>query len=691
MKKIFTTLSFILTFSLFGQGVPEGISYQAVAIDPNGLPVPGIDPVGVPIDGAEINVRISILEGSPTGGLLYEEEHLVLTDQYGMFTLTIGQGIQTGGTLTFPNIIWESDKKYLQTELDLKKNGNYTLTSVQQLMSVPFAFVAKDVLNNDDDDADPTNEIQTISINGSTVSLSNNGGSITLPPDQVNDADADPTNEIQTIALNNGVVTLSNNGGSITLPPDADADSTNELQTLSINGTTVSLSNNGGSITLPPDQVNDADADPTNEIQTLSKSGNTISLTNGGNVTVFDGNYNNLSNTPTIPTKTSDLTNDSGFIITEVDGSTTNELQVLSLSNDTIYLTSGGYVVLPAGFDGDYNSLTNKPAIPTKTSELLNDSGFLTSEKDSSTFNELQTLTISNDTIFLSEGGYVKLPLTNSTNSNVPSQTAIFSLNTDTLIEVPQGQSWLITSIQIHPTNPPCETWVANFVRYESSGVVYSGSPGSYNVCKLGSVLLSKSWDEKWSYGQSNSGPGSTRTRTECFDNSIFSSLNLPFILNPGDSLNLYYPGIIVNVEVHANSTSSTSFTSKNWTKSQNDSVFIVPYNISALKLVVNGVMGGKGGTAYYVSNGGIGGPANCSYPGGNGGDAIAVELLLLNVNANDTIKLSKSFAGANSSITATATYCGTGCISTAQAGQGDDGDPTYLYVNSELVKNIFL
>lgn len=33
----------------------------------------------------------------------------------------------------------------------------------------------------------------------------------------------------------------------------------------------------------------------------------------------------------------------------------------------------------PQGFDGDYNSLTNKPTIPTRVSQLANDKGYITS------------------------------------------------------------------------------------------------------------------------------------------------------------------------------------------------------------------------------------------------------------------------------------------------------------------------
>jgi len=89
------------------------------------------------------------------------------------------------------------------------------------------------------------------------------------------------------------------------------------------------------------------------------------------------GSYNDLSNKPIVPTKTSDLTNDSGYqtstqvasnisIETSNRQTADNDLQGQITSNDTDILNL-------------QNTKANITDIPTKISELTNDSGFLTS------------------------------------------------------------------------------------------------------------------------------------------------------------------------------------------------------------------------------------------------------------------------------------------------------------------------
>lgn len=98
--------------------------------------------------------------------------------------------------------------------------------------------------------------------------------------------------------------------------------------------------------------------------------------------------------TVNVPTKTSDLTNDSGFLtsapVTSVNGQTgavtiNVPTKTSDLTNDSGYITSApvqsvngqtGAVSLDAT---DVGALPDSTAIPSKTSQLTNDSGFLTS------------------------------------------------------------------------------------------------------------------------------------------------------------------------------------------------------------------------------------------------------------------------------------------------------------------------
>ena len=97
-----------------------------------------------------------------------------------------------------------------------------------------------------------------------------------------------------------------------------------------------------------------------------------------------------LPSTTKIPTATSDLDNDSGYItaagapVQSVDGQT-GEVVTNAVKTTTQTLTDAQKVQartnIGAGtssFSGAYDDLTGKPTIPSKTSELDNDSGFIT-------------------------------------------------------------------------------------------------------------------------------------------------------------------------------------------------------------------------------------------------------------------------------------------------------------------------
>lgn len=102
---------------------------------------------------------------------------------------------------------------------------------------------------------------------------------------------------------------------------------------------------------------------------------------------MFSGNYNDLTNLPVIPDSSSQLINDAGFItaaqapVQSVNGQVGNVTIAVPASqvNSDWNATSGVAQILnkPILFDGNYNSLTNKPVIPTNTNQLTNGSGYV--------------------------------------------------------------------------------------------------------------------------------------------------------------------------------------------------------------------------------------------------------------------------------------------------------------------------
>ena len=85
----------------------------------------------------------------------------------------------------------------------------------------------------------------------------------------------------------------------------------------------------------------------------------------------FSGSYNDLSDVPTSfnPSSHNHSISDVSNLQTSLNAKLeTGDVGSAALSNDYYDLDN-----LPSLFDGDYDSLTNKPSIPSKTSELTND------------------------------------------------------------------------------------------------------------------------------------------------------------------------------------------------------------------------------------------------------------------------------------------------------------------------------
>lgn len=115
----------IFIFSLLAASlVNSQINYQAV-----------YSPDGIPAVDQEISVSVSILSGSVSGNVVYEESHNVTTNSNAVFSLVIGEGqVMQGSTLE--SINWSADN-FLSIEIDGVNLGT------TQIMSVPSAYYAK--------------------------------------------------------------------------------------------------------------------------------------------------------------------------------------------------------------------------------------------------------------------------------------------------------------------------------------------------------------------------------------------------------------------------------------------------------------------------------------------------------------------------------------------------------------------
>ena len=115
---------------------------------------------------------------------------------------------------------------------------------------------------------------------------------------------------------------------------------------------------------------------------TISAGGNVDSVNGKTGVVVLNKSDVGLGNVDNV--RQYSTSNPPPYPVRSVDGATgavvTNAVKTTpqSLSDTQKQQVRNNIGAGTSSFDGDYNNLTNKPTIPTKTSELDNDSGFIT-------------------------------------------------------------------------------------------------------------------------------------------------------------------------------------------------------------------------------------------------------------------------------------------------------------------------
>ena len=175
MKKLLLSqLIFLLAITLSAQ-IPHAFKYQAIVRDLNGNI----------FSNKSVEIILSILEGSENGSVVYSESFNVNTNQYGLLNIEVGNGTELSGN--FENINWSENSYFLKSEIDFNDGVGYILMGTSELLSVPYALYSEFAGNVPLSDTSSTNELQSLSIDGNNLSISN-GNAVIIPVSTTTDS-----------------------------------------------------------------------------------------------------------------------------------------------------------------------------------------------------------------------------------------------------------------------------------------------------------------------------------------------------------------------------------------------------------------------------------------------------------------------------------------------------------------------
>ncbi len=283
-----------------------------------------------------------------------------------------------------------------------------------------------------------------------------------------------------------------------------------------------------------------------------SFNGATGAVTYTAPVTSVNGNTGAV--TVSVPTKTSDLTNDSGFI---------TDAGVTSVNGET------GAVVLDAS---DVGALPDSTTIPTKTSDLTNDSGFLTSYTETDPTVPAWAKASSKPTYTASEVG----ALPDST--AIPTKTSDLTNDAGFITANDVPQEVFIVTVEGHNSNEYVYTKDKTFA--EITAAILANK-----AC----LLVLKDYNA-----------GSTVQRTEVFSASHISSLT-------GSATQVWFTKVYTNGDRSINTTKFTIKSDETVTSTSGSLLIMDTYSASS-QYAMSGVavasaISGKQDTANLVTS----------------------------------------------------------------------------------------
>jgi len=166
MRNLFLACILLITVTTQGQPSGLGFNYQAVARNP----------LGELLQNQNLNLRLRIRSNNPDGQVVYEETHQINTNEYGLFSIIIGNGNQVSQR-SFEAIDWAANPYFVQVSI------NNEDLSVDRLEAVPYSKVATHmrIENLQNVSSNSPNNGQVLKWNGNTWQPANdNTGNISF-------------------------------------------------------------------------------------------------------------------------------------------------------------------------------------------------------------------------------------------------------------------------------------------------------------------------------------------------------------------------------------------------------------------------------------------------------------------------------------------------------------------------------
>ena len=488
ISRISYCILFFLVFAFAktnAQIVPSGIEFQAVARDFNNNAAAN----------KNVFTKVSLLQGSPTGTNVYTETFQVITNNDGVFSITIGKGNQISGVTSLTNINWESSSFFVNIKVAISPtlndptwnpDNNYIDVGTAPFWSVPYAFVSQKSLFSDTS----ITISQTLSSNKGGTGINNNGKTITLGGNIITGNNFILSGNYSTTLTSTGItnVTLPTNGVLATLS------GTETLTNKTINGLTPTSLAKGfkitggtqtsttltvvGDVTVGGTNTGDQFIKLTGDAigegyGTFSTTVNSIGGVNSSTISGFDTRI--ASNTNSITS------------LTNAIASNTESLTSLEINIATLKLSSTDNL---ASLETKVNA--NTASITSNTNAITSNTNSITSLTEVVTSNTASITTLISKAGNLVVAGSYSTTLTSTGTTNLTLPTSGTIATTDYVTNSIGGlSSSTITSIVSSVNSATSDNTPNTIVKRDGSGDFAAGEITATSITSSGNISSS--------------------------------------------------------------------------------------------------------------------------------------------------------------------------------------------------------